>query len=728
MGAQLSIDNFLLLIRGVKQNGANWLGQCPAHDDQTASLSIGVGREGRILLKCFAGCDVRAITNALNLTVSQLLPTTTPKPLPRQVATYDYTSADGKLLYQVVRFEPKDFRQRQPSVSGAWDWHMKGVQRIPYRLNEVKGRATIYVVEGEKDADTLWALGCPATTNVGGAGKWRSSDSQALVGVGVTKCVLIPDNDGPGRKHMAEVELSLKSVGIAVVRVNLEEVRIKGDVSLWLAQGHTIQELEARVSKTPFVVPRGFTPADETPAENDPHGALRWAQTQLGAAEAFVDRCKDQLRWDHLRERWLVWNCHHWRPDATREVERLNVDHLRKWQHESLDIRDKAQREFMLKFVTSYESRGHFDAMMKFAKSLDGVKSDGHEWDDGTWLLGCPNGVIDLKTGTLRDGSQADYITRQIGTLYDPSALAPAWESFLLEVFDDDLDVVHYVQMALGYSLSGSMSEQCFFMLVGQGSNGKSTFLSAMESVWGDYAYTTSMATFTVSNNSDNDFNIAELNGPRVILASETKTDCRINEQLIKNFTGGERINAQRKHGHPFVYRPVGKIWIGLNQQPTVKDDSIGFWRRVRVINFPRAFTGSAAKLHLLDTLRAEAPGILAWAVRGCLAWQQQGFTVPKAVWQAGQDYQDTEDPLREFVLECLDLDDPQAEEGLASVYESYTNFSVKMGTPPRFVPSRKSFGRSLSRRFAKRESNGKVIYRGLRVKVRAQERLYDCG
>ena len=162
---------------------------------------------------------------------------------------------------------------------------------------------------------------------------------------------------------------------------------------------------------------------------------------------------------------------------------------------------------------------------------------------------------------------------------------------------------------------------------------------------------------------------------------------------------------------------------MGLNHQPSVKDDSHGFWRRMQVISFPRTFAGSSIDTTLPERLRLEAPGILAWAVRGCLRWQEEGLDPPLSVQLKVEEYKDEEDPNREFLLECLDFSDPVYEENMHELYTSYTAYCTKTGR--RFVQSRKTLGQYLSKRLHKRESNGKTIYVGVRIKFKPQERLY---
>jgi putative DNA primase/helicase len=233
--------------RGLQRTGAGWMARCPSHDDQRASLSIAEGGDGRVLMRCHAGCETADVVAALGLTMADLMPPT--RENGRHVeAEYDYWDENGDLLFQVVRFAPKDFRQRRPDGSGGWTWGLGDVSRILYRLPElmVASEAPVFVVEGEKDADKLTGLGLLATTNPGGAGKWRPEYSEALRDRTV---VIIPDNDEPGRRHAEQVAASLENVAAAVTVLTLAHLPPKGDVSDWLSVGGTAAELLAMATR-----------------------------------------------------------------------------------------------------------------------------------------------------------------------------------------------------------------------------------------------------------------------------------------------------------------------------------------------------------------------------------------------------------------------------------------------------------------------------------------------
>lgn len=195
---------------GGSRSGDGYIARCPVHDDQRASLSISE-RGGKVLVRCRAHCSQGAVIEALR--ARGLWSSKGKKDV---VATYDYVSEKGNLLYQVVRHEPKDFRQRRPDGKGGWFWNLQGVEPVPYRLPEVveavKVGAPIFVVEGEKDAETLRANGYVATCNSGGAGKWTAAHAKWMRGAEV---LVVPDNDEPGRKHAEQVRKSL--IGIAAV-------------------------------------------------------------------------------------------------------------------------------------------------------------------------------------------------------------------------------------------------------------------------------------------------------------------------------------------------------------------------------------------------------------------------------------------------------------------------------------------------------------------------------
>lgn len=241
-----NVDEVLRSFRNVKKTGAQeWIVECPAHEDETPSLSIGE-KDGKVLLHCHAGCRTEDVLRAAGLSMSDL-GGGKKTDLGKVVATYDYRDEGGTLLYQIVRSEPKKFLARHPDGKGDWVWDLKGVRRVLYRLPELVAASSdnlVFIPEGEKHVDRLVSLGLVATTNPLGAGKWRPEFNEFLRG---RQVVILPDNDEPGREHAAQVAQSLEGVAASVMILDLEGLPEKGDIINWLDAGHTKDELLASV-------------------------------------------------------------------------------------------------------------------------------------------------------------------------------------------------------------------------------------------------------------------------------------------------------------------------------------------------------------------------------------------------------------------------------------------------------------------------------------------------
>ena len=232
-------------------NGSGLMAKCPAHDDRQASLSIKAGDDGRVLLHCHAGCEPRAIVDAIGLSLADLFPE---RPSGEPDITYDYCGADGALLFQVVRFPGKRFRQRRPDGSGGWIWKLDNVARVLYRLPQLRGHREVFVCEGERDTDRLWALGLAATTNPHGAGKWRAEYVEQLKMAGCTRLAIVPDNDPPGEAHARDVARACHGAGLEVRIVPLPGLPPKGDVSDYL-EAHSKDDLLEVVRGVPLFDP-----------------------------------------------------------------------------------------------------------------------------------------------------------------------------------------------------------------------------------------------------------------------------------------------------------------------------------------------------------------------------------------------------------------------------------------------------------------------------------------
>jgi hypothetical protein len=298
-----------------------WNAKCPAHQDGRASLGLRDADDGGLAYKCMAGCDSKAVRDALK--AKGLLPERQKgerkaKASWNVVATYDYTDEAGALLFQVCRMDPKDFRQRRPDPAArcTWIWRLGDVRRVLYRLPELLASAPaepVFLVEGEKDADRLRSLGLVATTNPQGAGKWLKADRDALAGRNV---VALPDNDDAGRKHARQVAADLAGKAASMRLLELPNLPPKGDVSDWLDAGGTVEELRRLAAGAPEAEPDAEPEPEPEPEPSNESDAWRWNddlhRTDRGEARDIIhnvaiilrkdDRFAGRLRWNAMLE------------------------------------------------------------------------------------------------------------------------------------------------------------------------------------------------------------------------------------------------------------------------------------------------------------------------------------------------------------------------------------------------------------------------------------------
>lgn len=428
----------------------------------------------------------------------------------------------------------------------------------------------------------------------------------------------------------------------------------------------------------------------------------QFARTDAGNAEMFARVSRDDLRYDHKQRRWLVWSGHWWSIETDGAIMRRAKEVARLRAEAAQTILSRKELEAENAWAVTSESLGHLEAMVKLATVEPPLADSGEGWDSDPMLLGVANGVIDLRTSIRRDGKPEDKISLHSDIAYDPEAQCPRFRQFIDEVFDHDQDLIEFIQPAIGYCLTGSTQEQCLFVCQGGGSNGKSTLLEVMRHIMGGYAYNLPFSALELEKRSSIPNDLAPLPGKRFVTAIETNERAQLNEGRIKLLTGCDPISARFMRREFFTFVPVAKYWLCFNNPPMVADDSHGFWRRVRMIPFRRQFDGDAVDDGLLEKLKAEGPGILAWAVQGCLKWQTSGLPMPKAIEEATVAYREENDPLAEFIeARCVVASGAHVEAG--ALWDAY--LSCASDSMERNALDRKAFSQRLrGKRFEKRK------------------------
>ncbi|MBX3387185.1 MAG: hypothetical protein KF768_11490 [Phycisphaeraceae bacterium] len=386
----------------------------------------------------------------------------------------------------------------------------------------------------------------------------------------------------------------------------------------------------------------------------------------IGNGERFVDQHGKDVRFCYELDSWLVWTGKRWSLDAAAAVEAMAKKTARRILKEMERAIDKARDEgkpddeieaiekaYRKQHISASSVRGVRD-MLTMAQSEPGVKVAVAQIDAPHMLLNVRNGTIDLTTGRLRPHARDDGITKLAPVTFDPDADSSLWQSFLDRIFAGDEDLIAYIQRAVGYSLTGQVSEQCLFFLHGTGQNGKSVFIQTLLAVLGEYAQKapTEMIMKQERASGGATPDMARLRGVRFAVTAELDEDQRMGEAKVKDLTGADRIVARKLYCDPIEFDPTHKLWIYGNHKPSIRGTDDGIWRRMRLISFAVTIPDAEKDPHLVDRLRAERSGILAWAVRGCLEWQRDGLGLPHAVASATEAYRGESDRLAAFIEE----------------------------------------------------------------------------
>jgi putative DNA primase/helicase len=615
------------------------------------------------------------------------------------VAVYSYVDENGKLIFQVVRFDPKDFRQRRPDDNGGWVWNLKGINRVPYHLDELvdptRTDERIYVTEGEKDSDRLrrdW--GVLATTCPGGAGKWSSKWNQYFEG---REIVIIPDNDDAGRKHARDVAQAMSGAKARSCRiVNLRDLPPKGDVSDAMDHGLSQGELDDIIDST-----EPFTP---TQVEG---GAPAFSEEAL--ALEFGDLHADTLRFTPIWSKWHSWCGTHWRADDTLTAFDSSRDICRQ---ASRRLSGEPKKEG---FARSIASAKTVAAVASLARADRRIVTPHDAWDADIWTLVAGERTVDLRTGEIREPRQRDLCTK-IAAVAPTETGCQLWLSFLDRITGGDPDLQAYLRRIAGYSLTGSTCEHAIFFLHGTGANGKGVFLNTLRAIWKDYAVTAPMETFveTRVGQHHHETELAYLRGARLVIAQETERGRRWAESKIKNLTGGDPIAARYMRQDFFEFVPQFKLLIAGNHKPGLRSVDEAIRRRFHLIPFIVTIPITERDPQLSEKLKAEWGGILQWAIEGCREWKRIGLAPPKLVRDATEKYLADEDALGRWIEENCARDRIYSE--LANkLYGDWKKWADAAGERP---GTQKGFYKELDRRgFDRDRTEDGVMFFGIALR-----------
>jgi putative DNA primase/helicase len=369
-------------------------------------------------------------------------------------------------------------------------------------------------------------------------------------------------------------------------------------------------------------------------------------------------------------------------------------------------------RAEMAQHALQSEAAARIKAIVSLAESEKPIAVAPDAFDADPWLLNVANGTIDLRTGQLRPHQRGEMITKLAPVVYHPQAECPRWRAFLDRIMAGNTDLISFMQRSVGYALTGVIREHVLHVLYGTGANGKTTFIETLLAALGDYGRQAAPKVLIQRKYEAHPTDIADLRGARFVASCESGERARLDEEKVKMLTGGDRLKGRFMRQDFFEFSPTHKLFLATNHRPVIRGTDMGIWRRIRLWPFAVTIPDEEQDRMLPDKLRTESPGIIRWAVDGCLDWQKQGLGEPTEVRGATAAYREEMDTLGKFIAECCVVGDG-AQANSTQLYEAYQKCCERTGQRPVNLTN---FGNSLGDRGYDRARNasGRVIRIGI--------------
>lgn len=434
----------------------------------------------------------------------------------------------------------------------------------------------------------------------------------------------------------------------------------------------------------------------------------------VGNSLRFENMHQEYLKYVPEFGAWYIWQANRWE----RDNHGIHVMAMAKRTaasifHEAACQSDKDARVAVSRFANASNNKVRLVSMIDISSRGTAMCVPAEKLDADPMLLGVANGVINLNTGTLESNYPERFITRYSNVEYKADAQCPTFLEFLNKIFEADSAKIAFIRRIVGYCMTGRTNEQVFFFFFGHGANGKSTLLRIIERLLGaDLAKQTPAETLMAkAQNSKQSNDLARLQGVRAVIANEVEDGSFLAESLIKQISGEDVITARYLFKEYFEFRPEFKLIIAGNHKPIIKGTDNGIWRRIVMVNFAVSIPPSEQDPDLFKKLEAELPGILNWAIHGCLEWQASGLDVPKSVANDVQNYREEMDWIGQWLADCCITGTSKTIKA-NDLYYCYTEWAKSNGMHP---STSTAFGRKLTERgFTKIRRADGYWYQGL--------------
>lgn len=475
--------------------------------------------------------------------------------------------------------------------------------------------------------------------------------------------------------------------------------------------------------RKPDSKPRGYHLRDEKerPVAND-DGTPTFEFSDQGNGRRLAHLFGHKILYCKKYGDWMIYDGRRWALDDRYTIEKMAQQISYQILAEMPPTKNEDTIKLFKQWSHATQATSKLEALLKAARSI--VPATPDEFNRNPWLLNCLNGTIRLPVGEMRPHDSFDRITKIAPVRFDPEADCPTWRRFLLDIFEDDADLVAYVQRAVGYATTGVNREPAFFILYGTGRNGKTTFLNVIQAILGDYAAEVDSDLFVPRTQQNHPTGLTELEGRRFIATNETEENCQLDEPTVKKLTGKNPISARKMHQDYYTFLPTHHVFLATNHKPEVRGIDPAIWRRLKLIPFTACFDpevpgGRKPDMELEDKLIAEAPGILNWMIEGCRAWAEHGLHEPPRVKAAVADYRRDSDILGWFLEEktvCGAAAGPEPKVVFSVLYGDYKAWCGFNNINPIGI---RRFANLLTDKGFKSHKSNSIVYRlGMRLKT----------
>ena len=432
-----------------------------------------------------------------------------------------------------------------------------------------------------------------------------------------------------------------------------------------------------------------------------------------GNAHRFVQNFEKLVRFNVDNQQWMIYNGKYWQADTYSYVKNYAEIVIEEMKQETLAAQGDHQKKLLTNIKRVLSSSGK-DAMLRESQHLKGIPVTNADFDTEPYLLNTKSGVIDIRDGSSKPHDRAQMMSRYIDI--ELSKDTPRlWIKFLTEIFNGDTELIEYIQRVLGYAITGYTKEQCMFIFLGDGSNGKSLLLEVFSKILGAYSTTSSVDILVDrKNHNSNMSEIARLNRIRTVVTDETEMGDRLRESGIKSMTSDYGyITARFLYGNEFVFKPEFKIFMATNHRPIIRGTDHGIWRRIKIIPFDIIIPDNKQDRYLGEKLATEYPQILNWVIDGAMKWYKDGLKTPELINESVKEYRSEMDLVQKWINDNCEIDDTYS----ATAIDLFKNITDYIRDNKEFQMSNTLFGRNMSKKFKKRKLNNLTHYIGIRLR-----------